>query len=313
MIGIKEKFTVIGNNCLEPLCFGINNFSDGSQKVYLVDGDKVASYKSTKFTITAYPRNMDDIMVIGQMVDIIRRNSYVFITDITLELMTTMYSRYDRVMHSDRSDAFGLSVYASVLASLGITCIRTLDAHSEVFGYLIQSNGMKYEDIGVLQTAKEAVNPKAHFKRNYIVVAPDKGLKSKVGDFADVTCDKIRNPETGKISGVKVSDFGRYDSGDFTFNDIANHSARRFLIIDDICERGGTFFGVEKALREAGATAGIDLFVTHGVMPEGTNFEALLNTFDNVYVHTMQLGRYNEAKSACLFSDGNFHCKNIYA
>lgn len=304
---------------------GIVDFADGSKKVVLKDISRFLVTQINKFVIRAYPRNMDDIFIVGQIVDILKRSSYSHIRDITLELNTTLYTRYDRVMHSDRSDAFGLKVYVNVLASFGITRIRTLDAHSDVFGLLVKDAGMEYEDTSIIEAVTDTLSGDGNFvyqnfskiQGDFIIVAPDKGLKSKVGNRADITCDKARDPVTGRIQGVKVVDGGQYCTYDesgkkFEFNPSENPWGKSILIIDDICERGGTFFGVAQALRDIGYEGHINLAVTHGIMPEGTNFETMAQTFDNVFVNTMHVSRVYEAENQIKGNGGSFFCKHIY-
>lgn len=296
------------------LDINITDFEDGSKKVYCNDIVSACDKLASRFTILAYPRSMDDVMVVAQLVDIIKRNSRGVKPYIILEIGTPMYARYDRVMHKNRSDGFGLDLYIKFLALAGLDEIVTHDAHSKAFGELVSANGMIYSDESVTDMAMETladnedgIRTFGSIKNEYIIVAPDKGLKSKLGSDVDITCDKVRDAETGKIKGVAVSDWGKYFSSDFT-----NSTGKGLLIIDDICERGGTFFGVAKALRDAGVTAPISLCVTHGIMPEGTDFAKMAETFDNVFVNTMHVSRVYEAEQQIKGTGGSFFCKNIF-
>ena len=56
------------------------------------------------------------------------------------------------------------------------------------------------------------------------------------------------------------------------------------LIVDDLCDAGGTFIGSAQLLRDAGARS-VSLYVTHGVFSKGT--AALLSQgIDNIYSTT---------------------------
>jgi ribose-phosphate pyrophosphokinase len=51
------------------------------------------------------------------------------------------------------------------------------------------------------------------------------------------------------------------------------------LLVDDICDAGGTFLGLQTILEGHGATS--DLFVTHGLFSAGT--KALRRSFRTLY------------------------------
>lgn len=72
-------------------------------------------------------------------------------------------------------------------------------------------------------------------------------------DVNIVICSKVRDVSTGKLSGFKI------ESGTV---------GKRCLIIDDICDGGGTFVGIQKILREAGAQQ-VYLSVYHGIFSKG--------------------------------------------
>lgn len=53
------------------------------------------------------------------------------------------------------------------------------------------------------------------------------------------------------------------------------------LIVDDLCDGGGTFAGVAAAIREINPDAQIDIAVTHMVNPKG--IETLSKNFRHVW------------------------------
>jgi ribose-phosphate pyrophosphokinase len=64
--------------------------------------------------------------------------------------------------------------------------------------------------------------------------------------------DKVRDVSTGKLSGFTLEPIPR----------------GHYLVVDDICDGGGTFIGLAEKVREQGSTA--DLFVSHGIFSKGT-------------------------------------------
>ena len=99
------------------------------------------------------------------------------------------------------------------------------------------------------------------------IVLPDEGAANRFNiqsikalcqsdsgqDVNIVICSKVRDVSTGQLSGFKI------ESGTV---------GKRCLIIDDICDGGGTFVGIQKILREAGAQQ-VYLSVYHGIFSKG--------------------------------------------
>jgi len=88
------------------------------------------------------------------------------------------------------------------------------------------------------------------------VVAPDKGARDRAGQVAArlgvplYVAGKQRNPANGKLSGF-VAPKGLPDGG-------------RLLVIDDICDGGGTFAGLADAIRARKPQLALHLWVSHG-------------------------------------------------
>lgn len=61
--------------------------------------------------------------------------------------------------------------------------------------------------------------------------------------------------------------------------DLSSYRDQRFLIIDDICDGGGTFVPIIKQLSEVGR---VDMWITHGIFAKGVDllFEAGLHTLN---------------------------------
>jgi ribose-phosphate pyrophosphokinase len=102
------------------------------------------------------------------------------------------------------------------------------------------------------------------------VIAPDLGAVARATDFA-VQYElpvynglKHRDPATNKLSGFSVSGLQR---------------GKHYIVVDDICDGGGTFLGLAEKIKEAGSTA--DLFVTHGLFSKGT--DALRKAYRKIY------------------------------
>jgi ribose-phosphate pyrophosphokinase len=123
----------------------------------------------------------------------------------------------------------------------------------------------------------EALYGLIHDDPSITLVSPDDGASKKTEALQHymmmrkswrlriIQCKKKRDPVSGKLTDFIISD--------------GNPMKRHCVIVDDICDGGGTFLGLDKVLKEAGASK-TSLLVTHGLFTQGT--EKLTKVFDNV-------------------------------
>lgn len=170
---------------------------------------------------------------------------------------------------ADRGTPFGLEVYANFIHSMGIDQIILFDPHSPATVRELRDTWM---DVTVLDSDAILQNNFNDFNQFYEgVIAPDKGAVERATTFADAiscpvyTVDKTRDFETGKLTGFKVPEIDK--SG-------------RYLLVDDICDGGGTFLGIANELGLP--IEQLDLFVSHGVFSKQGG-ENLLEHFGNVF------------------------------
>lgn len=101
------------------------------------------------------------------------------------------------------------------------------------------------------------------------VICPDKGAH-------------IRAQTAGTVLGLPVTYGAKVrdeSTGALTGFDITVEAGKHYVVIDDICDGGGTFVGLGELIRKQGAYA--DLFVTHGIFSKGTT--ALKKIYKNIY------------------------------
>jgi len=178
-----------------------------------------------------------------------------------LRLPYLPYGRADRRFVP--GDCFGLKVFSQIVASLGYDEIRTVDMHSRV--------GHKFLDIldeGVYKQVWAVIEKLGGGKNNVTILLPDKGAsryKQLLSACPKVLeAEKIRDPQTGKLSGFKVPPlFGKV------------------LIVDDICDGGGTFIGIADEIRATNPPVRLFLYVTHGIFSKGK--EELLKRFEEIF------------------------------
>ena len=155
---------------------------------------------------------------------------------------------------------FTLSIYTEAIKRLGPDVVVTLDPHSDVLSACL--------DVEVIQPHEAMPNVSGY--AGFIV--PDAGAEKRVhaaaralGVETVVHARKTRNTKTGALSGFHCEPLPK---------------AGRYLVVDDICDGGGTFNGLADAINPDQATK-LDLWVSHGIFAKG--FDALLARFDHIH------------------------------
>lgn len=115
------------------------------------------------------------------------------------------------------------------------------------------------------------------------VIAPDHGAVDRATRAANVMgvpvyrAGKTRDFETGQLTGFHMED--------------ELPAEGKFLIVDDICDGGGTFIGLAEAIGIG--LQRLDLWVTHGVFSKGleelSKHFGNIHTTDSYYVETESL------------------------
>ena len=159
-------------------------------------------------------------------------------------------ARQDR-LNSEGDLLFTAKSVANAINQRGFRAVHVIDPHSDVIPALV-------DNIRVT-TALDCV--KAAFGEDEVayhgVIAPDAGAEKRalsVAQWLGVPLHqawKNRDVATGKITG-------------FGCEPLADGS--RYLIVDDLCDGGGTFLGLAGAITEE---VTLDLYVSHGVFSKG--------------------------------------------
>lgn len=171
------------------------------------------------------------------------------------------YSRADR--RFVRGDCFGLEMFTAMLITLNYDEIVTLDCHSrvglDIIGRDITGCSILTDvsPIPLIETVIEELSP-------VTILLPDEGA-SRYG-LSGLHCRKKRDPVTGKLSGFEVPAKSEFTS-------------KNVLIVDDICDGGGTFLGIAEALKDYDLN--LYLYVTHGIFSKGRYDLSLV--FEHIY------------------------------
>jgi len=169
------------------------------------------------------------------------------------------FARDDR--RNTSNDGFELGMAIKMVEHMDITI---LDPHSDVAGML--KHIPQEVVVGHWQQCWGLWGEKVCF------IIPDAGAIKKankfIGSNPSVVCHKTRDTATGKLSGFGITSGEEHILG------------AHCVIVDDICDGGGTFMGLAKIIRQH-KPAQLDLVVTHGLFTRGIN--DLLGIFDQLY------------------------------
>lgn len=204
-------------------------------------------------TIEAKVRNFNDLCEVVVADRLLRRNG------ISVEwfLPYFPFARHDRRI--DAADGLEVELALELVAEIDVV---VADPHSEVTAMLPHIPQ---------EAVVDAMRSKGAFDADPIVVIPDAGAAKKaydwIGNADSVQALKRRNPRTGRLSGFEV-----------IAEDLAGRSC---VIVDDICDGGGTFLGLAERLRTIHNAGPLTLIVTHGLFTKG--LDELTAAFDRIY------------------------------
>lgn len=217
--------------------------------------------KSEEVTVTHRINSFNDLGLLCLAVDALRH------MDVTLANLVIPYfpaARQDRLMIP--GEPLSVKVYAEIINSFGFKKVVVLDPHSEVTPavldrcYAVPNHTFVQEVIRLIGT-------------DVTLISPDGGALKKIykvseflGGVEVVECSKSRDVKTGKLTGFKVY-----------ADDL---QGKNCLIVDDICDGGGTFLGLAEELKKKHA-GNLYLAVTHGIFNKG--FDELKEVFQHIY------------------------------
>jgi ribose-phosphate pyrophosphokinase len=254
ILNLDPKFAPFQNQ--EEIKFQSFTFSGGEPHIKInPDFDR-----NQKITITHRLNSFNDLGLLCITVDALRRMD-VKIIDLFIPYFPA--ARQDRVMIP--GEPLSVKVYADIINALQLNKVFVFDAHSEVTPALLNNSIV----IPNYTFIREVLN---RIGENVKLISPDGGALKKIykvseflGGAEVVECSKSRDVKTGRLSGFKVYE-----------DDLQGIDC---LIVDDICDGGGTFVGLAEELKNKNAGK-LYLAVSHGIFNKG--FE-VLNCFDAIF------------------------------
>lgn len=239
------------------LKFNRFRFPDGQPHFKL---EALESYARDCVTIEVAIKSPADLFDVILASDVLDKQGFY---EVRLDIRYLMGARMDRPISLDQPAT--LTRVSDLVNYNGFSRVRILDVHSEIALKEIDHTE-NLLPVDIIHKVMLACG------RYVLPVIPDKGAVPRVQailrainyDGPAIHCLKVRDSQTGKLSGFEVRHPELVD--------------KDVLIIDDICDGGGTFVGLAAELRKHGAQT-VSLFVTHGIF-SGT---MPLVGIDNIY------------------------------
>lgn len=160
-------------------------------------------------------------------------------------------ARQDR---ADGTAPLTLSVMAK-LFEIGADTAWIFDPHSSQLHSHMEFDAIMPSDLGQHERVSRG---------SVCIIAPDAGAEERAKDYRDafyadsevLVCSKKRDPATGRLSNYEMP---------------ALPGRGKYIIVDDICDGGGTFNLLADAFKKDPHAEGstLELFVSHGIFSKG--------------------------------------------
>lgn len=224
---------------------------------------------TTSVAIYTRLHNGDDLMKLLTVTNAVREAG---IKNVSIFIPYIPGGRQDRV---HQLEAFTLRMYADLINSQGYDNVFTIDPHSDVTTALVR-NCKPYPMTTIMKEVLQGYDT---------ILVPDAGAAKKVHDYYlkgidwegnVIQCLKKRDIKTGILYGFKV-----------LIEDTWKGRLGNTIILDDICDGGGTFLGLAAEVLGRYQHFGLDklgLYVTHGIFSKG--FSKLFESFDEIWTTT---------------------------
>jgi ribose-phosphate pyrophosphokinase len=265
--------------------YSVIHYPAGEIQVRLTAKGLAAVKGKDEFEIICNP--IPDIIELAQLKDALEHAGGFWRSSLFLPYMP--YARADRRFVG--GDSHGLGVWARLINNLNFSVVWTFDVHSGVAHNLFEN----LANLNPTDRQCDQIQPiiRKLGRRDLVLILPDEGSDKRYDilrySLPTACCRKQRDAKTGKLSGFSV-----------WWEDLPQvERAKKALIIDDICDGGGTFIGLAKALLKINPDLKLYLYVSHGIFSKGR--AVLLKHFKQVFTseYSIQMPESEECDCEC--------------
>lgn len=161
---------------------------------------------------------------------------------------------------------FTLQLYTDAIDRLDLDAVVTFDPHSDVLGALLGAEVIHPHEVMPPRCSQAPLSgwicPDAGAEKRVYAAAKALGIKTILH------ARKHRDTSTGKLTGFSCESLP---------------GSGRYLVVDDICDGGGTFDGLGDMIYAADGhmTYTLDLWVSHGIFSKGLS--ALIGRYSTIF------------------------------
>ena len=255
ILNLDKNFTPYGTE--NNIDYNFFTFSGGEPHIKIIS--KLENV--TEVTITHRIQSFNDI---GTLLLATNALKNMGIKKLHVVLPYFPAARQDRLMVS--GEPLSVKVYADIINTQNYESVTVFDPHSEVTPALLNN-------CNVVDNHKFIEQITQQLSDDLLLISPDGGALKKIykvaaylQNYEVVECSKSRNVKTGQLTGFKV------------YTD--DLQGKDCLLVDDICDGGGTFLGLAKELKAKNA-GNLYLAISHGIFSKG--FDELEKHFTKIF------------------------------
>jgi ribose-phosphate pyrophosphokinase len=213
--------------------------------------------------LTASIRNFDDLFLIAQI-----RHIHHELRQLDIKYL--LAGRCDR--RFSPGEALDLEIVCDFISRLGFDQVRVLKPHSaKTLEFML--HGSEWDETPkLLRMCENDIRTDIGIWEKICYVSPDAGAANWIERYKLyplIQGSKKRNPTTGAVVGVEL------------LNQEEHIDCQNFVIVDDLCDGGGTFIAIAKSIHERSPRAKVYLVVTHAIFSKG--FEPFEGHIERVY------------------------------
>ena len=238
----------------EGIDYRIYSFPDGEKQLHITG--ELDHKQDAK--IICRITNGDDLFILLQAADILTAHGMVFST----EIKYLMSARTDRRFDMGRPLSF--KIVADILNTIPGTK-NVLEIHNPNKHFIQCIGNSPF---------------KSAYIDGYTTCFPDAGAASRYINSNPLLCSKKRDIY-GNLVGFKLDNSYDYEGGPI-------------VVVDDLCDAGGTFIGIAELLRKELNPPKLALKVTHAIQAKG--IEIVANMYDEVFITNSYLDWENWEK-----------------